>query len=550
MDPLSRHTSIQSPHFTQEIIQFDPVGNIRKMRIQEDLLTYAYDDLYQLASETGHFSHNYTYDSLNNRLQKDTEIYQINDLNQISSHFKYDLDGNLIHDGNASYTYDALGRLIGIKTSEQIQIFSYDSLHRCFNKKTIKDGSESVQCFIYDEQKEIGSYDAELVPFELRILGSTPLAEIGASIAVELNQIPYTPIHDLQGNLAALIPFSNNNPTHYRYSAFGEERIDGLIISPWSFSSKRTDRTTKLINFGRRYYIPHLGRWLTPDPAGFSDGMNLYAYVHNDPLTHFDEYGLWEMAYSSRWTQVPLGVMTNPYKSSTQYKEPEFDFRTAGGSRILPSLNPNPKYSNHYYVNGIQNTLEDNRAGARTLLNTYQGKANIIPAYSTTFGKKYDLTSVYKSKNDPNYSTDFIKQFSREIQLNILCMEAMQDPRKIFITCFSRGSTDVYHACKNLSLEHKKRLIITACGPIMILPRDLGFIVKNLVSVGDWYSFRCNPGLEDNPENYHKYANVRILPQKDGFSGFNKDHFFKSMTYQDGIQDHCVADYRDYGEIK
>jgi hypothetical protein len=47
-----------------------------------------------------------------------------------------------------------------------------------------------------------------------------------------------------------------------------------------------------LVYFGRRFYSPEFGRWLTPDPVGFADGMNLYAFVHNDPLTHFDEYGL------------------------------------------------------------------------------------------------------------------------------------------------------------------------------------------------------------------------------------------------------------------
>ena len=47
-----------------------------------------------------------------------------------------------------------------------------------------------------------------------------------------------------------------------------------------------------MVYFGRRFYSPEFGRWLTPDPAGFTDGMNLYAFVHNDPLTHFDEYGL------------------------------------------------------------------------------------------------------------------------------------------------------------------------------------------------------------------------------------------------------------------
>ena len=44
--------------------------------------------------------------------------------------------------------------------------------------------------------------------------------------------------------------------------------------------------------FGKRYYSPALGRWVTPDPAGFIDGPNLYAYVHNRPLSLLDPYGL------------------------------------------------------------------------------------------------------------------------------------------------------------------------------------------------------------------------------------------------------------------
>ena len=58
--------------------------------------------------------------------------------------------------------------------------------------------------------------------------------------------------------------------------------------------TKRQDPHTGFVCFGARDYIPQLGRWLTPDPAGFSDGPNLYAYVHNSPLTHFDPYGLAE----------------------------------------------------------------------------------------------------------------------------------------------------------------------------------------------------------------------------------------------------------------
>ena len=30
------------------------------------------------------------------------------------------------------------------------------------------------------------------------------------------------------------------------------------------------------------------------DPAGFADGLNLYAYVNNNPLIYVDAYGFWK----------------------------------------------------------------------------------------------------------------------------------------------------------------------------------------------------------------------------------------------------------------
>ena len=79
----------------------------------------------------------------------------------------------------------------------------------------------------------------------------------------------------------------------YVYSAFGEQQRYGSgTTNPWHFSSKRYDPESGWIYFGRRYYDPATGRWATPDPIGFTDGPNLYAYVKNSPLTHFDTYGL------------------------------------------------------------------------------------------------------------------------------------------------------------------------------------------------------------------------------------------------------------------
>jgi RHS repeat-associated protein len=44
-----------------------------------------------------------------------------------------------------------------------------------------------------------------------------------------------------------------------------------------------------------RAYDPQLGRWLSPDPGGEWDGLNLYGYVGGDSINSIDPTGLWKM---------------------------------------------------------------------------------------------------------------------------------------------------------------------------------------------------------------------------------------------------------------
>lgn len=288
---------IASPYYNEELF-YDPVGNISQCNKGLQTENYSYDALYQLNQEN---EHTYSYDSLYNRLQKDGSIYTINCLQQILSDgevsYIYDPNGNMLKAGDKQFTYDALDRLTSITSGSLLTQFSYDELHRCITRQSFENGCEYL---LYIGQNDIGTTDSQLQIKNLRILGKGLAAEIGAAIAIEIEGAVYAPLHDHNGNVTTLINSLGEVVESYRYSAFGETELGNKSINPWRFASKRHEGDYVL--FGRRFYDPALGRWLSPDPLGYDVGPNLYAYVNNSPLIHFDAYGLYEQ--TSFWDRA------------------------------------------------------------------------------------------------------------------------------------------------------------------------------------------------------------------------------------------------------
>lgn len=347
-DPLSQQYSDNG---------FDRAGNLCHFSIRDAITEnqpnglvkcdYKYDDLYQVIREEGIISHDFQYDSINNRISKDSQIYSINKLNQLlqdgKNTYAYDLNGNLIiktdEFNKFEYKYDALDRLIMVEDEESFYHYHYDPLNRRVKKikqsKSERDKNVLTH-YIYQGQNEIGSIKIESdVDFEvnqrkaiseLRVLGLGKGAEIGAAIAIEIDGKIYAPLHDLSGNVSCLIDAENGSVAEtMRYSAFGEEFIYNAnkkpiekteIGNPWHYASKRLDPETGFIYFGRRYYFPSTGRWITADPLGFDAGPNLYAYVLNNPLSHVDLYGLFGIGISNtnRWNSINGGRLGTGYR--------------------------------------------------------------------------------------------------------------------------------------------------------------------------------------------------------------------------------------------
>lgn len=60
----------------------------------------------------------------------------------------------------------------------------------------------------------------------------------------------------------------------------------------YRYTGMERDEESGLEYHGARYYAPWLGRWLSPDPSGLEDGVNLYAYAQGRPIHLVDRTGL------------------------------------------------------------------------------------------------------------------------------------------------------------------------------------------------------------------------------------------------------------------
>ena len=107
----------------------------------------------------------------------------------------------------------------------------------------------------------------------------------------------YFPAYDPNGNVMGLVKASDGTVcAQYEYLPYGEliTATGTMAVSnPIRFSTKYRDNETGLYYYGYRYYSPSLGRWISRDPIEEQGGLNLYAFVNNDPVNRVDWLGQW-----------------------------------------------------------------------------------------------------------------------------------------------------------------------------------------------------------------------------------------------------------------
>jgi RHS repeat-associated protein len=212
-----------------------------------------------------------------------------------------DADGNLtsgplINTSFVTYTYDARNRLLnagGITNA-------YDAM----NNRIAQTSGTNATIFVVNP-------NTKLPQMLMRIKnGVTNYYIYGAGLLYEItekatgtNTLTYH--SDYRGSTIALTDDNGNVVDRAEYSAYGTLTYRaGNHDTPFLFNGRYGVMTDPngLLFMCARFYNPYICRFLNPDPAGFSGGLNFFAYANGNPVSYLDPFGLWT------WTQT-FGVL-------------------------------------------------------------------------------------------------------------------------------------------------------------------------------------------------------------------------------------------------
>jgi len=254
-------------------------------------------------------SESFTFDADGNRESSALWNYGWNGRNKLVRSATKNYKNSTVPQGyDITYDYDAEGR----RFRKNIDVYQYGSVVSQDRVTFVWDGPD----LIYERHQ----LPSGLTTLERKYVWGPDIANGNAGGAGGLMLIRETrgttttdlyPLYDGSGYVVALADSSGTLQAQYTYGLFGELiKSSGPLAqsNPWRYATKYFDVETGLYDFGQRYYDPVSGQWLSREPLGEDESLNLYAYCHNDPVNNVDVLGLAQVAVNSDHSLTDFGV--------------------------------------------------------------------------------------------------------------------------------------------------------------------------------------------------------------------------------------------------
>ncbi|QDH34041.1 RHS repeat-associated core domain-containing protein [Porphyrobacter sp. YT40] len=206
--------------------------------------------------------------------------------------YVHDASGNLTSDGATTYTYDVENRLVSASGAKTAGL-RYDPLGRLYQ---ITNESGGITRLLYDADALVGEFNPSGTMLNRYVhglgAGDDPMIRYaGSNAGRSAAEYLYA---DRLGSIVASFDWGGSVKAINTYDEFGRPGIPGGTANTGRFRYTGQIWILELgqYHYKARAYSPTLGRFMQTDPIRYGDGLNMYAYVGNDPINRFDPTGL------------------------------------------------------------------------------------------------------------------------------------------------------------------------------------------------------------------------------------------------------------------
>ncbi len=217
--------------------------------------------------------------------------------------FTYDDDGNMLTNGDWTYTWNGENRMIAAEKSNSKLEFAYDYQGRRFSKKVYTGTTgnwtlSSEQKFVYDRYLQIAEFNGSNSVQKSHVWADSTTLEWQKD---HVNSKYHYCMYDGNKNIIGTVDDTETLTSSYEYSPFGKilsKSGSYADSNKFRFSSEYQDDETGLVYYNYRYYSSEIGRWTKRDPIEEEGGYNLYGMVGNRIANYFDYLGYVKVSHS------------------------------------------------------------------------------------------------------------------------------------------------------------------------------------------------------------------------------------------------------------